>query len=314
MAASSQVTVPNSNDLNITTNGITLECWAKSGSTGWTLPNPTFLSKNFAYQMGPFGTYGFQASFYIGGAWQTATYTPSGSPLINRWQAYAAVYNGSTIQLYYDGAAVGTPVNQTGNLASSTNALYLGRNSASDYLYGSLDEVRVYNSAQSASNIAALYAQTALSVTGLTHAAVKSYALVPGTSAQYSDQSYTFSSSATMNQFTGATYLQTASADRLSTGSQWVSLTTTVPTVAYILYDTAITGANKAGWLSDWTDTGTSVTNSNGHTFEVYKKVLSAGPLWLGGNLAAGATDQGGEMYSVILQPLCWNNNTNQLV
>ena len=117
-----------------------------------------------------------------------------------------------------------------------------------------------------------------------------------------------------MNQFSGATFLQTASADRLSTANQWVSLTTNAPCVAYVLYDAAITGANKASWLSDWTDTGTSVTNSNGHTFEVYEKVLSAGPLWLGGNLAAGATDQGGEMYSVLFQPLCWNGSTNQLV
>ena len=178
--------------------------------------------------MGPYGAIGFQASVYVGGAWHTATYTPS-SLTITNWNQFAAVYNGSTIQLYVNGAAVGTPSSQTGNLASSTNALYLGQDTASHYFKGSLDEVRVYNSAQSASNIAALYNQAALSVTSVTHATVKSFALIPGTSAQYSDASYTFTSSTTMNQFTGATYLQTANADRLSTASQWVSMTINTP-------------------------------------------------------------------------------------
>ena len=190
----------------------------------------------------------------------------------------------------------------------------MGRDNASHYLNGALDEVRVYNSAQSASNIAALYNQAALSATNVSHGTVQNFALTTGAIHQYSDAAYTFTAGTTMNQYIGSTFIQTANGDRLSTANQWVSVTTNVPCVAYVLYDAAITGANKAAWLSDFTDTGTSVTNSNGHTFEIYKKVLSSGTLTLGGNLAAGGVDQGGEMYTLLLQPLCWNSSTNQTV
>ena len=178
-----------------------------------------------------------------------------------------------------------------------------------------LDEVRLYSSALSSSAITALYNQAALSVTNVTHGTLKSFALTTSANSnpvsQYSDQSYTFTSSSTMNQFTGNTFIQTANADRLSTGSQWVGFTTNMPCVVYVLYDTAITGSNKASWLSDFTNLGSSyqVTNSNGHTFQLYKKVVSSGTFWLGGNTANG-TDQGQEMYTVILQPMCLNGTT----
>ena len=221
------------------------------------------------------------------------------------------------MKIYVD---AGTPVTTSwsGSIASNSNVLYLGCSPTTSFFNGSLDEVRVYNSAQSASNITALYGQTALSVTNLStsHATVQSYALrVGATPYQYSDSSSQYTFGTSMNQFIGSTFLQTNnSGDRLSTANQLIGLTTNAPCVVYVLYDKAITGTNKAGWLSDFTDTGTSVSNSNGHNFELYKKVMSAGTLWLGGNLAAGATDQGGEMYTVLLMPLCWNSNTNQTV
>jgi hypothetical protein len=86
--SSQYVTVNNSTDLNITGNTITLACWAKSGTTNWNSAYPTFLSKNNAYMIGPYGTKGFQAQFYIGGAWRTATYTP-GSLTITNWNQFA---------------------------------------------------------------------------------------------------------------------------------------------------------------------------------------------------------------------------------
>ena len=114
-----------------------------------------------------------------------------------------------------------------------------------------------------------------------------------------------------MNQFTGNTFIQTANADRLSTGSQWVGFTTNTPCVVYVLYDTAITGTHKAAWLGDFTDTGTTVTNSHSRTFEVYKKVISSGTLWLGGNTGDGSDGGvGADMYTVILQPMCLNGTT----
>ena len=174
----------------------------------------------------------------------------------------------------------------------------------------------MYSSVLSSSAITALDGQTALSVTSVTHGTVQNFALTTGSSPidQYSDQTYTFTSSTTMNQFTGSTFIQTANGDRLSTANQWVGFTTNTACVVYVLYDTAITGSNKASWLRQRLhQPGSSyqVTNSNGHTFQVYKKVVSSGTLWLGGNLASGALrGQGGDMYTVILQPMCWNGTT----
>ena len=237
------------------------------------------------------------------------------------------MYNGGlgsgNIQLYVDGSAVTTTnTNKTGNLVGSTSyALSLGRDYASTlhYLNGSLDEVRLYNSALPASSITALYSQAALSVTANSHGTVKPFALTDGSSGvhQYSDQSYYLNSSTTMNQFTGSTFIQTADADRLSTGSQLLSFTTNTPCVMYVLYDTGLAGSHKAAWLSaaDFTDTGTTVTNNHSRTFEVYKKVISSGTMWLGGNTGDGSDGGvGADMYTVIFQPMCWNGTTSLIV
>ena len=254
------VNVPYSTDLNITSNTITIACWAEAASTTWNSANPTFVSRENDYMFGPYGSYGVQVQLYIGSSFYQAYYNPTSAPSggLNSWHHYAAVYNGSlgsgNIQLYVDGSAVTTTnTNETGNLVGSTSyALSIGCDYAGTlhYLNGSLDEVRLYNSALPSSAISALYGQAALSVTSNSHGTVKNFALTTSLNSspvsQYSDQSYTFTSSATMNQFIGSTFIQTADADRLSTGSQLLSFTTNTPCIAYVLYDTDITGTNKA--------------------------------------------------------------------
>ena len=246
---------------------------------------------------------------YIGGTAYTLDYAPS---TINTWNYYAATFSNNTMTLYFNGSSVGTATH-TGSLSSSTNALYLGSTGTANYLLGYLDEVRVYSSALALSDIAALYNQAALSVTSVTHGTVQSFALIPGTSGinQYSDATYKFTGT-TISQYTGATFIQTASADYNSTSSQLVSFTTNTPCVVYVLYDSLLYGtAHQAGWVSGFTDTGTTVTNSHGHTFKLLKKVLPAGTFWLGGNTSDGSTI--GDMYTVFFQPLCWNSTTSSV-
>ena len=310
------VSVANSADLQITSQ-LTIACWAKAPVNSNWIVGDAFVSKANSYSLGAVvGSKNIRFGVKIGSTWYYATSNVDASFDNSQWHHYVGTFDGSVLRVYVD-AGTPTTTSKTGTIATSTNALYLGRNTSGTSYGGSLDEVRIYNIAQSASNILTLYNQTALGVTNLspTYATVQPYALKVGASPyQYSDMNYTFSSSTTMNQFIGSTFIQTRNADRLSMDNQLIGITTNAPCVAYVLYDTAITGSNRAGWLSDFTDTGLTVTNSNGHTFRLYSKVLSTGTLWLGGNLAAGATDQGGQMYSLLLCPLCWNSSTNQTV
>ena len=307
-------------------NAISIACWAKSANSGnWGntagAGDGTLVSEANSFSLGASDQTSTNVTFtaYIGGTAYTDTITPSN---INAWNYYVATYDGSTMSLSVNNGTAKT-VTQSGTLIPAPvpyASAALARQTTSTAL---LDEVRLYNSVLSSSAIRALYYQSALSVSSVTHGTVQSFALTTSLNSspvsQYSDQSYTFTSSPTMDQFTGSTFIQIANADRLSTGSQWVGFTINTPCVVYILYDTAITGSNMANWLSDFTEVTSGgnpvqVSNSNGHYFHVYSKVVSSGLLWLGGNLASGATDQQGEMYTVILQPMCWNSTTSLIV
>jgi hypothetical protein len=73
----------------------------------------------------------------------------------------AVTLNGATGIMYVDGAPVGTNISMTLNPSSlgATSNNYLGKSQFSDpYLYGSIDEFRIYSVALSASDIAATYA------------------------------------------------------------------------------------------------------------------------------------------------------------
>ena len=75
-ASSQYVNVPYSTDLNITSNTITIACWAKAASTTWNSANPTFVSRRNDYMFGPYGSYGVQVQLYIGSSFYQAYYNP----------------------------------------------------------------------------------------------------------------------------------------------------------------------------------------------------------------------------------------------
>ena len=70
------VTVPNSLDLNITSDTMTIACWAQSAASTWNGSNPTFASMQGDYAFGPYGNYGVQVQLCIGGNWHQAYYNP----------------------------------------------------------------------------------------------------------------------------------------------------------------------------------------------------------------------------------------------
>ena len=71
----------------------------------------------------------------------------------NTWSYLAATYDGATLRLYVNGAEVSSQA-QTGNIATSTNPLQIGGDSIyGQYFQGLIDDVRIYNTALTQSQI-----------------------------------------------------------------------------------------------------------------------------------------------------------------
>ncbi|MCI0541009.1 MAG: LamG domain-containing protein [Verrucomicrobiales bacterium] len=74
------------------------------------------------------------------------------------WYHVAGVYDGSKMQVFVNGAPVGNVLARTGPISPDTVGVALGKRSGSpiNYFNGTLDDVRIYNRALSADEIAAL--------------------------------------------------------------------------------------------------------------------------------------------------------------
>jgi hypothetical protein len=92
-----------------------------------------------------------------GGAWGDIS-TNSPTLLINTWYFIGLTYqNGG--RLYWNGSLVGS-ITALGNLAINNAPLLIGNSGALGANVYIIDEVRIYNRALSASEIAAIYAAT----------------------------------------------------------------------------------------------------------------------------------------------------------
>ena len=297
------VVVSNANsDLNLTGSQISLVAWAQSGTSTWS-SSDSFVSYGSYSLGGVNGSNNIEFRLDLGGVWQTLTYTNPNS--ITGWHQYAATYNGSTMSLYVDGSFVKS-LAATGSISSASGPLYLGQNSASGYLNGSLDEVQIYNAALGASDIAAIYNEPPPNL----GAFVQNFSFGAAGVSQYGDQSYGFSSYP--SQYANSTFVQTLNSDNqnanfslslaMDTGGNLNGQTVvyeSAATTVDVLYDNAIT--TKPSWLTNsFTSTGQTVTNSNGHHFTVYQSNSAYGPRSTI-NLGANGGNSGSEMYSVLL-------------
>jgi hypothetical protein len=152
------VTVADANALDLTT-AMTLEAWVfptAIGSGSW---------RNVIIKERPNGevynlyanTTGNIPQVYVVRAAQTGT--PLGAsgvtavPL-NVWTHLAATYDGTTLRLYVNGTQAGTQA-VSGALVVSTGALRIGGNNLwGEFFQGRIDEVRIYNRALTAAEIA----------------------------------------------------------------------------------------------------------------------------------------------------------------
>jgi hypothetical protein len=100
------------------------------------------------------------------------TFGSSGDISVNTWHHIVMTFNNGTVEAYLDGDSLGTST--TGNTSfSSGRNFVIGADSTksnASHFNGTIDEVRIYNTALTAGNVATLYAETAsstISISGL---------------------------------------------------------------------------------------------------------------------------------------------------
>jgi hypothetical protein len=80
------------------------------------------------------------------------------SPRTNVWTHYCGVYSGSDIKAYINGALVAETTATSSGINTVLSSLAVGKsNFQADFLTGSLDDLRIYNRALSAIDVAAIY-------------------------------------------------------------------------------------------------------------------------------------------------------------
>lgn len=95
------------------------------------------------------GQIGFRVKNATGTA-QTAIFTTGVSEKV--WFHAAGVYDGSTVKVYVNGTAGGVAPAQTGNVATSTQVVEMGRYSGAGYLNGRIGWARISNTARYTAN------------------------------------------------------------------------------------------------------------------------------------------------------------------
>jgi hypothetical protein len=142
------VSIPNSNYFN-STDELTIAFWARFISG-----NLPAVEKSSSYLL-----YWDGASHVYGAAYPNSAFGASGFPADNNWHQIVYTYAPNSQQvLYVDGVSVKSGATGNVTISVSSNGLKLG------YVYGSsrtgtVDDVYIYNSVLTASEVAALYTQ-----------------------------------------------------------------------------------------------------------------------------------------------------------
>ena len=143
--SSSRVTVPDSASLHLSS-AMTLEAWVDPATTTAAWRDVIYKGNDNYYLEGTSDQSGRPGG---GGTFGTI-YGTSALP-VNTWTHLAVTYDKTTVRLYVNGTQVST-LAATGAIASSTNPLSIGSDAIyGQYFSGLIDDVRVYNTALTAS-------------------------------------------------------------------------------------------------------------------------------------------------------------------
>jgi len=85
---------------------------------------------------------------------------------VGQWNHLAATWDGSTVRLYVNGVLDNTPTNRAAPIAVDTRVLNIGGRAGGERFNGQLDDVRLYNRALTAGEIAAMAQRGTPTITG----------------------------------------------------------------------------------------------------------------------------------------------------
>ncbi len=99
-------------------------------------------------------------AFLVGGTWHTKTYSTGFSTGL--WYHVVGTFKDSTdtVELFVNGVSLGTDTNETDVMYNSADAARIGKQgtNSTNYFYGTIDDVRIYNAALTSTEVVTLYA------------------------------------------------------------------------------------------------------------------------------------------------------------
>ncbi len=133
------------------TNQVTMEAWLRTSYDNKFIVGVAGSDPNWGCEMAV-QSGGYLIFSVYNGAWRNLSSNPI-TVNDNNWHHVTAVYDGVNLKLYIDGALVGT-LNSPGSINTGNPYLTIGRHSAGIlHFNGELDEVRVWNTARTQTQI-----------------------------------------------------------------------------------------------------------------------------------------------------------------
>jgi chitodextrinase len=150
---SSRVTIPDAGSLHLT-GGMTLEAWVNPNDVPSRWRDVVYKGNDNYYLMASTSTASRPAG---GGTFGGSNANVFGATPVSTgaWTHIAVTYDGTTLRFYANGTQVGSTT-KSGAVTTSTNPLSIGSDSIyGQYFNGTIDEVRVYDAALTATQIQA---------------------------------------------------------------------------------------------------------------------------------------------------------------
>ena len=145
------VTIPDNASLHLSS-GMTVEAWVNPSTVNANWRDVIYKGNDNFYLEATSSSAGHPDAGMIAGGSYADAFGTSALPA-NTWSFLTETYDGTTLRLYVNGIQVAATAH-TGAIASSTNPLQIGGDSLyGQYFAGLIDEVRVYNTALSATQI-----------------------------------------------------------------------------------------------------------------------------------------------------------------